>query len=379
MNHPDVKIPSYIGQTITSFLVFIMAATMRGDWLVFWAYYHKSQEKSALASGNITNTTLNESDESIYHQDLAWNDNVRQFFEVRFANLMDFCIPAFTVSYIFFFAIGGYLHITYYVLRRDKPEEWKCQPYHWLPKDLEIHEIVVGAFSLAIGSFISSSVACWVANDGWSKIYFDPGEHGYLWLILQTPIVFIWQDYITYWGHRFFHWPFLYRNFHKLHHTYKQPTAFSVTAIHPVEFLVFQCVYISPMFIFTVHWVPFSMVLLYTYYHGIIDHSGITFKRKWWQPWQPDCIFHDNHHQYFHVNFGFNIEYWDKLHGTYRQKDRIYREDIFFGKGKSISEASQEELQQDITERVSENPLAYTGNKLHYELSEQEIKNKKAL
>ena len=53
------------------------------------------------------------------------------------------------------------------------------------------------------------------------------------------------------------------------------------------------------------------MVLIYTYYHGIIDHSGITFKRYFWQPWQPDCIFHDNHHQYFHVNFGFNIEYWD--------------------------------------------------------------------
>ena len=31
MSHPDVKIPSYIGQSITSLLVFIMAATMRGN------------------------------------------------------------------------------------------------------------------------------------------------------------------------------------------------------------------------------------------------------------------------------------------------------------------------------------------------------------
>ena len=53
--------------------------------------------------------------------------------------------------------------------------------------------------------------------------------------------------------------------------------------------------------------------MIYTYYHGIIDHSGITFKKAFWQPWQPDCIFHDNHHQYFHVNFGFNIELWDKV------------------------------------------------------------------
>lgn len=59
--------------------------------------------------------------------------------------------------------------------------------------------------------------------------------------------------------------------------------------------------------------VPFYAVLLYTYYHGIIDHSGIAFKAQWWQPWQPDAIFHDNHHQYFHVNFGFNMSIWDKV------------------------------------------------------------------
>ena len=87
------------------------------------------------------------------------------------------------------------------------------------------------------------------------------------------------QDYVTYWMHRMYHLPSLYRDghrdhsndsanwakltfqlkrlnlpklnarkcirmsthdrrhFHKLHHTYKQPTAFSVTAIHPVEFV----------------------------------------------------------------------------------------------------------------------------------------------
>jgi hypothetical protein len=27
-----------------------------------------------------------------------------------------------------------------------------------------------------------------------------------------------------------------------------------VTAIHPVEFVIFQGIYISPMFIFTIHW-----------------------------------------------------------------------------------------------------------------------------
>ena len=62
------------------------------------------------------------------------------------------------------------------------------------------------------------------------------------------------KDYLTYWHHRWYHVPFLYKNFHKLHHTYKQPTAFSVTAIHPVEFLHIQAVLMSPMFLFPTHW-----------------------------------------------------------------------------------------------------------------------------
>jgi lathosterol oxidase len=122
--------------------------------------------------------------------------------------------------------------------------------------------------------------------------------------------------------------------------------------------------------------VNYVIIISYVYYHGIIDHSGINFKRYWWQPWQPDCIFHDNHHQYFHVNFGFNIEFWDKLHGTYRRKDRIYREDIFYGFGKSLDEASANELQTDINERESENPKAYQGDKYEFDLDKNEISKK---
>ena len=36
MKHPDATIPSYVGQTITSILVFIMAATMRGNFSQFF-------------------------------------------------------------------------------------------------------------------------------------------------------------------------------------------------------------------------------------------------------------------------------------------------------------------------------------------------------
>lgn len=39
-----------------------------------------------------------------------------------------------------------------------------------------------------------------------------------------------------------------------------------------------------------------------------------------------------------------------------------------------MSEATAEELQEDMMERLSENPLAYRENKLVYNLNESELK-----
>ena len=124
-----------------------------------------------------------------------------------------------------------------------------------------------------------------------------------------------------------------------------------MTAIHPVEFINIQLVYIAPMFLLDLHAAVYIFYIMYIYYHGIVDHSGINFKviigqNKFSKPPRPTggspgsrtassmttitrwgitsnsttCC-----PQYFHVNFGFNVELWDRLHGTIRQKDKIYR------------------------------------------------------
>lgn len=66
--------------------------------------------------------------------------------------------------------------------------------------------------------------------------------------------------------------------------------------------------------------------------------------------------------------------YLFQIHGTYRRKDRIYREDIFYGKGKSFVDVNVDELKEDLKERESENPKAYRGNKSHYKLSRKELR-----
>lgn len=62
-----------------------------------------------------------------------------------------------------------------------------------------------------------------------------------------------------------------------------------------------------------------------------------------------------------------------QLHGTYRMKGRIYNEDIFYGKGKPLLEATKEELESDIIERH----LEHTDNQDIYILDKEELKHTK--
>lgn len=63
-----------------------------------------------------------------------------------------------------------------------------------------------------------------------------------------------------------------------------------------------------------------------------------------------------------------------QIHGTSRKKDRVYTEDIFYGKGKALNEVPPEVLANDIAERKSENPLAYRNNQNVNELTEKDLK-----
>ncbi|XP_059617724.1 uncharacterized protein LOC132262467 [Phlebotomus argentipes] len=350
------RIPNILGHFLATVAIFAFGATLKGEWIVIMVHFLRQMGKTVY-TGNFE--ALSDIEKNLHLQ-----------------NLFSFWIYSAIGSYSMYFVIGGFIHWYFYVRRRHKAHEWKIQPEKFLPPELELHEIFWGSLSLFICSIITGTLACYASNDGpLLTIYYRWDEQGWWWLFLQIPAYFIYQDYTTYWLHRIYHFPFLYKRFHKLHHTYKQPTAFSVTAIHPVEIVHIQITLLLPIFLIPIHWAPFYGVVLYSYYHAILDHSGVAFKAQWWQPWQPDASFHDNHHQYFHVNFGFNIKYWDTLHGTQRRKDRVYTEDTFYGVGKNLKDASKEELINDIRERQSENPLAYRDNKNEYVLTKNDLQN----
>lgn len=86
---------------------------------------------------------------------------------------------------------------------------------------------------------------------------------------------------------------------------------------------------VSAIFIFPIHWSLFLIVLLTSFLYGFWDQSVI--KLGFNLPFHGSNKFHDDHHKYFHVNFGFLTPFFDILHDTARREGHRYREDTFTG------------------------------------------------
>ena len=231
-----------------------------------------------------------------------------------------------------YYAISGVFHLVYYRARRDRAAEWKCQPRRWLSPQMFRQHLLLGTAHV-LGATVASGLgaAYLVAGGGRSSVYFDWHERGLPYAVGATIFYFLLTDAGLYWAHRIFHTPALFRLIHRWHHRYVTPTAFTSMAMHPVEFATYQFVMLLPLFVLPLHVGGLILVLVFQNYVAMVDHSGVDLYP--WLPWQPPTRFHDDHHVYFHVNYGQNMGVWDWLFGTYRREGRVYGVEIFGGRG----------------------------------------------
>lgn len=227
--------------------------------------------------------------------------------------------------------VAGYYHVRYYRLRRHEPETWKCQPKRWPTAKQQKKAMMLSTMNLSIGGLITGNLV-YALTHGWkTPIYFDVADYGWAWSIGGTVVLFVLVDGAAYYMHRFMHTKLFYRYVHSWHHRYGATSPWVVTAMHPVEFLTFQVGTFLPLFLLPFHYVSVIVVFVYILVFNIIDHSGVRLRSMW--PWQGPSTYHDDHHLYFHVNFGQHLMLWDRMHGTLRRVSRKYGEDRFGGKG----------------------------------------------
>ncbi|XP_060601085.1 uncharacterized protein LOC132754475 [Ruditapes philippinarum] len=259
--------------------VFFLATAVRGDWLLFIVCLGQDYLREFLQT---TDATLNST--------LQTRGALERFY---LKDLHIYTSFAVLVSFCTFWGIGLAFDTYFYKNRKDKPKEWKCQPDRWLTKTNEWHEFFLGSANMLVGSVISGFLSCYIMNGGKLELHIN-----------GTP-------------------PFTVRE-------------------HPGRFIMLSKFLAIPIFTVPVHAVVYVVILVYGYYYGMMDHSGIKMDAIW--PWQPSSLFHDDHHRYFHCNFGFNTILFDRFHGTLRRKNHKYGEKIFGGKGKADDNGSMESV-----------------------------------
>jgi Delta7-sterol 5-desaturase len=244
-----------------------------------------------------------------------------------------------------YFGFGAYFEWAYYRQRRDRAPEWKIQPTRFTPTPRRRAEIVCSTFNLTVASLLSGYLAYRIGTDNPTQVYLSSETHGIVFGLVMTVFYFLFTDLGLYLAHRLMHRPSLFRAIHRWHHRTLAPTAFTASAMHPLEFLLYQTVAAAPLFVVPIPAFGIVATLMFHNVVALFDHSGIDYPA--WFPWQPPPRFHDDHHAFFHVNYGQTLGAWDRMFGTWRREGRVYGEEIFGGRGAPAEKAPMKTRYKD--------------------------------
>ncbi|KAK8052075.1 methylsterol monooxygenase [Apiospora hydei] len=142
-------------------------------------------------------------------------------------------------------------------------------------------------------------------------------------MAMHIAIFFVMEDTWHYWLHRALHYGPLYKNIHKLHHTYSAPFGLAAEYASPLEVMLLALGTVgSPIL-----WVSLTGDLhLFTMYVWIVgrlfqaidSHSGYDFpwSLRHFLPFWAGAEHHDIHHERFIGNYASSFRWWDYMLDT---------------------------------------------------------------
>lgn len=144
---------------------------------------------------------------------------------------------------------------------------------------------------------------------------------------LEMIFVIVALDLVVYWQHVFFHLvPLLFR-FHRVHHADLDFDITLATRFHPIEMLASMVIKYGAVLLLgasPVSVLVFESVLNLT---SMFNHANIRLPGKLDRLLRLIVVtpaMHRVHHSFHpsetNSNFGFNLPWWDRLFGTYRQR-----------------------------------------------------------
>ena len=155
---------------------------------------------------------------------------------------------------------------------------------------------------------------------GAMRLYMDPGQYGWLYLMLTVPLMLILHDAYFYWVHRLMHHPRIFHRVHRLHHLSRTPTTWAAYSFSVWEAFAMTIFVPVVMAVIPIHPIALFVFLAIMIVRNAMGHSGVEFHPIGWVDSPLDALttvtHHDLHHQKFHGNYGLYFTWWDRWMGT---------------------------------------------------------------
>lgn len=211
-----------------------------------------------------------------------------------------------------FYLMTAYLSYSYFFVwkrRRFFPSTVNVK----LMRKQMMHEMWMGATSIPLIA-LPMLPAPLLSLRGYSKIYTNVDDYGWLYMIFSFCLFFAFTDCLVYWAHRGLHHPLVYKLIHKPHHTYRYTTPFSSHAFHPMDGFGQGIPYYIAIYLFPIHnWLFlglfFSVNCWTVSIHDQVDFGGSFLN---------STGHHTIHHVDFSYNYGQYTTIWDRIGGTYK-------------------------------------------------------------
>ena len=179
--------------------------------------------------------------------------------------------------------------------------------------------------------------ALWASEAQFGVLHFFGAAFGMpLWLQIVVAILLL--DFAIWLQHLIFHHvPILWR-LHRMHHTDVDVDVTTAVRFHPIEMLLSMAIKIGVVLLVgapAVAVLIFEVLLNGT---SLFNHSNIRISKKAdqilrWFVVTPDMhrVHHSWHKHETNSNFGFNLPWWDRLFGTYRNQPQEGHQNMVTG------------------------------------------------
>jgi Delta7-sterol 5-desaturase len=220
---------------------------------------------------------------------------------------------------------AGIFYWLFFVRRNESTEAMRIQERRHTTADVR-REITDSLISLLLFSFYSLLLYQAVKN-GHSALYSNVKRYPLWWIPVSFGLAMFLHDTYFYASHRLMHSRALFRLLHSRHHKSITPTPWAILSFQPLE-TILQFGFFALLVLF----VPMhpAVLLAYVFYDELVNaagHSGHEFipdkmQSHWLLRYSNAVTHHDLHHSKFHCNYGHYFNFWDRLMGTFVDRER---------------------------------------------------------